>query len=158
SWVKFEGFPSPLREKTLMPTANTDFHLTVHRTEDHYSARVIASPVGEAHIDFAMPFTPQEAQQLSWRAGFSPRNVINIKASISSAPPMSLKAIGTRLYDTLFAGKIGDLFNRSLDAAKRDNFNLRILLQFDDVPELAELPWEYLYSRDLDRFLVLSTR
>jgi hypothetical protein len=35
---------------------------------------------------------------------------------------------------------------------------LRIRLRFSDCPELAELPWEYLYDRERNRFLCLSDR
>jgi hypothetical protein len=69
---------------------------------------------------------------------------------------LALEEFGTRLFDAVFAEGVGKLFFRSLDAAKASK--LRIRLQFDEVPEIAELPWEYLYSRDLDRFLALSTQ
>ena len=46
---------------------------------------------------------------------------------------------------------------RSLDKAQAQNQGLRIRLRLDPgVPELAELPWEYLFATDLDRFLALS--
>ena len=35
---------------------------------------------------------------------------------------------------------------------------LRIRLRFSDCPELSELPWEYLYEREHNRFLCLSDR
>ena len=146
-----------------MPTthnSNIDFHLTITRAAqgDGYSARVIDSPVGQAAADFTLPFSHDAVRQLSWRAGFSPRDVKLIKAPTPTSTTLTLQEFGTQLFDAVFAGAVGQLFARSLDAAERDQRNLRIQLQFDDVPEVAELPWEYLYSRDLDRFVALSTR
>jgi hypothetical protein len=66
--------------------------------------------------------------------------------------------IGARLFDSAFGGEVGTLFARSLDAATNAARPLRLQLQFDEAAELAELPWEYLYSRALDRFIVLSSR
>jgi hypothetical protein len=145
-------------EKLPVSTAYTDFHLTIIRNQDHYSARVTTSPVGQASIDFTLPLSQAEIERFSWRTGFSPRDIILRKSPGSSTAPLSLEQFGTRLFDAVFAGKVGQLFFRSLDAAERANLNLRVQLQFDDVPEIAALPWEYLYVRDLNRFLVLSTR
>ena len=44
----------------------------------------------------------------------------------------------------------------SLDEASRQDAGLRIRLRLTDVPELADLAWEYLYNPTLNRFLALS--
>jgi CHAT domain-containing protein len=45
---------------------------------------------------------------------------------------------------------------RSLDEVERRGEGLRIRLRFSDAPELASLPWEFLFSESSDQFLVLS--
>lgn len=156
---------STTTNRSASTTNNIDFHLTITRVAqgDGYTARVIDSPVGQATVDFTLPFSHDAVRQLSWRAGFSPRDVKLIKAPTPSSttldtPTLTMEEFGKRLFDAVFAGAVGQLFARSLDAAEREKCNLRIQLQFDAVPEVAELPWEYLYSRDLDRYLALSTR
>lgn len=54
---------------------------------------------------------------------------------------------GKSLYNKVFSGILGEYINERLaDAEKIDN-GLRISLQFDDsVPELFNLPWEFLYN------------
>jgi tetratricopeptide (TPR) repeat protein len=163
-----------------MPAANTDFHLTIARTVAlsgtptgdalRYTARVIESPVGQASEDFELPFTLADAARLSWRAGFSTRDVkllrdvklIKSPASTNTADnaqaALTLETFGASLFDAAFAGAVGQLFFRSIDAAEREGRNLRVQLQFDNAPEIAALPWEFLYSRELDRFLALSGR
>jgi tetratricopeptide (TPR) repeat protein len=154
-----------------MPTINSDFHLIITRNqvgaqsgEPHrYHARVVTSPVGQASGDFVLPFRQEDIRRLSWRAGFSLRDIALIKSPESSAAPaLTLEEFGATLFDAVFAGDVGQLFFRSVDAAERAKQNLRLRLQFDsdagtEGAEIAELPWECLYSRELDRFLALST-
>ncbi|MGQ0569711.1 MAG: hypothetical protein ACT4P5_09310 [Armatimonadota bacterium] len=44
----------------------------------------------------------------------------------------------------------------SIDEASRQSGGLRIRLHLTEAPELADLPWEYLYNPTLNRFLGLS--
>jgi tetratricopeptide (TPR) repeat protein len=44
----------------------------------------------------------------------------------------------------------------SLDQAESRDAGLRLRLRLSDAPELADLPWEYLYNRSARRFLALS--
>jgi tetratricopeptide (TPR) repeat protein len=141
-----------------MPTEYADFHLTLIRSQNGYSARVTTSPMGQATAEFVLPFSEAELQRVAWRSGTSLRHLALVTPEQTDVAPFTLQEFGARLFDTVFAGNVGKVFFRSLDEAERNNSILRVRLQFDDVPELAELPWEYLYIRDLDRFLVLSTR
>jgi formylglycine-generating enzyme required for sulfatase activity len=70
--------------------------------------------------------------------------------------PLDHQSFGTRLFETVFADKVGDCLRVSLELAKAQDQGLRIRLRLTDVPELADLPWEYLYAPDLKRFLALS--
>src|SRR5262245_47206038 len=67
------------------------------------------------------------------------------------------KAFGNRLFRALFDEAIDNCFDRSLDEAKRQKAGLRLRLRLAEVPELANVPWEYLYhNSSYDRFLNLS--
>jgi hypothetical protein len=63
---------------------------------------------------------------------------------------------GQRLNDALFSGEVGSAFTRSLDQASAAGKSLRIRLRLAAVPELDPVPWEYLYSSNLVRFVTLS--
>lgn len=58
-----------------------------------------------------------------------------------------IRTLGGRLFDALFSGAVRDCFNSAVDAARSQQVSIRIRLRLDRVPELAELPWEYLYQR-----------
>lgn len=58
----------------------------------------------------------------------------------------------------MFAGEVGTCFRRSLDGADAQGKGLRVRLRLGKAPQLADVPWEYLYPASLRRFLVLSTK
>ena len=73
------------------------------------------------------------------------------------APALDARDFGQRLYAAAFAGAVGTCLRRSLDKTQAHGQGLRIRLRLDQgVPELADLPWEYLFPADLNRFLALS--
>lgn len=115
-----------------------DFDLLLEGVEEGYRARVINSPAGQAAISFSLPFLEQE------RRG---PEALEMEAA---------KALGQRLFDEVFHSQVGSCLRRSLDESNRRGAGLRIRLRLTDVPELACLPWEYLYDPALNRFFVLS--
>jgi len=125
--------------------ANLD--LLVDRSVDGYKVRVTASPAGQA----AAPLTISAT-------------VATIRATIAQGWEITgldqetILAWGTALYATLFPGEIETCLRRSLDAAERAGYSLRIRLRLADVPELAILPWELIYVPALNRHLALSVR
>jgi tetratricopeptide (TPR) repeat protein len=105
-----------------------------------YRARVVESPVDRGCCSqFSL-----SAQDLQLRDG---------------ADLGEIKDYGARLFNAVFAGEIYSFLRRSQDEAERQGAEgLRIRLLLTDVPELAELPWEYLYDPTQDQFLSLSTK
>ncbi|HYN90118.1 MAG TPA: CHAT domain-containing protein, partial [Ardenticatenaceae bacterium] len=80
------------------------------------------------------------------------------RAAVSGRPPENdlHRQFGRRLYDTIFAGPVGDLWRAR--RAERRRQPLRLLLRPDpeSVRPLLNLPWEYLH--DEDDFLALDWR
>jgi len=117
-----------------------------------YTARVLASPRGEASADFRMPLTGTDLENVILKLG---RTRSGVRALGSPQHDLA-KTFGSRLYDAVFSGEVGTCFRRSLDEADEHGKGLRIKLRLTDVPGLADVPWEYLYAAGLGRFLVLS--
>jgi hypothetical protein len=63
--------------------------------------------------------------------------------------------VGSELFRTVFQGELLKAFQGCL-AKARGGPGLRIRLRLNDVPELAGLPWEYLYDAEGRGFLALS--
>jgi len=67
-----------------------------------------------------------------------------------------IKAFGSQLYASLFSGEVQQLWERSLgEVLPQPDWGLRLRLRIE-APELAALPWEFLYSPTRDIFLATS--
>ena len=62
-----------------------------------------------------------------------------------------LEVLGSLLYRTLFNDRIEIFFKQSLDEVRKTRQRLRVQLSFEGkAADLANLPWEYLYSPDTE--------
>jgi hypothetical protein len=125
-----------------------NFDLLIEREQGSYRARV-NSPEGEAANNFSMPFSDQEL------AGFLElvSQPWQSTRAIDSPELDAIKDFGGRLFSAVFDKSVDTCFRTSLATASR----LRIRLRLKDVPELAYLPWEYLYDPLVESFLSLSS-
>ena len=57
------------------------------------------------------------------------------------------KRFGSKLFDALIGGEIRDVYLSARRAAEQKERGLRVTLYLTDVPELMEVPWEFLYER-----------
>jgi hypothetical protein len=121
-----------------------------------FRARVLASPAGEAECDFALPFSQQDLEIFVLRIiGLGTRR----RARRIESPEMdTIKAFGAKLFASVFSEGVHDCLVRSLDEADRSDVGLRLRMRLASIPELANVPWEYLYDPGLASFFCLSDR
>jgi hypothetical protein len=118
-----------------------------------YRARVLRSPAGEAApVPFTLPFSALELENFVLRVGRGRRRARGAGRP-ESAP---LKEFGGKLYDAVFQHELHDILQRSLSLTREQRVGMRLRLRLADTPELAELPWEFLYDPRHDRFLAQS--
>jgi hypothetical protein len=131
-----------------------DFDLLIIRAGKGYRAKVVNAPCGQAtSTKFNMPFSELELDNFLLRVGRTRRGL----RAASSSEIEAAKLFGEKLFTIVFGDKVGDCLYRSLDEANRQQAKgLRIRLRLDDAPEIADLPWEYLYNPSKDDFLALS--
>ena len=67
-----------------------------------------------------------------------------------------LKALGSQLYRAIFPDKINARFHATIAAAQHKKESVRLRLIFES-PELAALPWEFLYDEGSNTFLGNNT-
>lgn len=131
-----------------------DFDLLIERTEQGYTARVINSPAGQAKTSFELPFSELELENFLLRVGQTRRAVRRV-----GSPEIEVaKTFGGRLFEAIFAGELQNCLGSSLDRVQQQEAGLRIRLRLTDAPDLADLPWEYLFNPKLNRFFSLSTK
>ena len=131
-----------------------NFDLSIETDAGGYLASVRASPGGDASEPFEPPFTPEGLENLVLKLGRS-RTVVR---RVATSHDKLAERFGRELYDAVLSGTVGFAFHNSLQEAERQDKGLRLRLNLDRAPELADVPWELLYSPTLHRPLALSTR
>ena len=124
-------------------------------SEGSYRARVLRSPAGEsASRQFTLPFSHLELENFVLKIGQGRRR------TRGSGPPESgpLKEFGGKLYNAVFQEELRDVLQRSLSQTRAEGMGLRLRLRLADTPELADVPWEFLYDLRHNRFLAQSRR
>jgi len=131
----------------------SDFDVLFERAGGkRYKALVLNSPAGQAAVDFRRPFSELELENFLLKIG-RPRRT----GRRGDSPLMqNVKTFGQRLFETVFDGEVRGCFRSSLDEATRQEAGLRLRLRMTNTPELADLPWEYLYNPALNHFLATS--
>ncbi|ADB74826.1 CHAT domain-containing protein [Geodermatophilus obscurus] len=119
-----------------------------------YRARVLHSPVGETRpVPVTVPFSDLELENFLLRIGRPRRYLVR---SEDAPEATAVRDFGGRLFDAVFRDQVRSALTASLDQAEGRDCGLRVRLRLTDAPELADLPWEYLYDKDARRFLALS--
>ena len=131
-----------------------DFDLHIDRTTSGYRVRVLNSPGGQATSDFVPPFSELEVENFILRLGRSRTGMRRLESPGMEAA----RKFGGGLFEAVFNGEIRGRLRTSINEARQQGSGLRFRIHFTDVPELAELPWEYLYDATLDEFPALSVQ
>jgi len=138
-------------DAVLQPQETLDLDLQLSPQEGAYAVRVLTSPAGQANGDFSVPFAETETGEFVQEIMPSTRPLSRL------AVQALMKEHGGRLFDALFQNDLLVCLERSFDEVRRRNATLRIKLRLTDVPELLNLPWEYLFHRRRNLFLSQST-
>jgi hypothetical protein len=129
-----------------------NFDIHIQRVDSGYRVKIMNSPAGQADGVFELPFSDLEMENFILRVGRTRKGVRRLES-----PEMeSARQFGGRLFDALFSNEVRGNLRSSLNEAAQEDVGLRFRLHLADAPELADLPWEYLYDSAHDEFLVLS--
>nr|MBP6472828.1 CHAT domain-containing protein [Chloroflexota bacterium] len=99
-----------------------------------YEVRVLASPAGEMR-----PKSVYDGDSLA-------RRILDELRRIHSGTPR--QPIGVDLFETFLKGEVESLFRAAYEQARQAGNRLRLRLLLGDA-DLAALPWEWLYTKDL---------
>jgi CHAT domain-containing protein len=130
-----------------------DLDLILARADDRFEARVVHSPAGDGQsAEFGPLFGDLEAENFELKIARGRARTRRVEA----APVAEAKRFGARMFDAVFSGDTRECLRRSQDYAREHHAALRIRLRLAGCPELANLPWEFLYDASEDSFLALS--
>ena len=125
-----------------------NFDLELYESHGLYRAKA-RSRSGEASHNFPLPFTWEEAEAA----------ILAIEKSLSgqTLDPDAIKKLGGSLFEAVFQKEVRAAFKSSLALALSEgSTGLRLRLHLQEVPALAQLPWEYLYDASANQYLSLN--
>jgi CHAT domain/WD domain, G-beta repeat len=133
-----------------------DFDVLFERaSKGAYRARVLNAPAGQTSaVEFTVPFSQVELENFLLRIG---RPRVSVRR-VDEPETAAAKKFGGQLFRALFHDELQVSLFRSISEATAKAAGLRIRLHLSDTPELADLPWEFLYDQARNRFLCLSHR
>lgn len=103
----------------------------------------------EGHGHFDLPFEERDIENFVLRMSRG-RGTRRVETSDSQRA----KKFGRELFAALFHDEVRDVYRSCLADARRQNRGLRVTLALTKVPELMDVPWEYMY--DEPDFLAVS--
>ncbi|HET8987852.1 MAG TPA: CHAT domain-containing protein [Humibacillus sp.] len=107
-------------------------------------------------VPFALPFSATELATFMVAVG--PPRVTSRRLVPVSERVGDVRELGQRLGDALLTGAVGSSFRSEVEAATAAGSDVRLRLDLEGAPDLQPVPWEYLYSAELGRFVTLSNR
>jgi hypothetical protein len=133
-----------------------NFDLEIGRGSGHKYPIVVHSAAGEAHEIMHFPFNKLTLenkllalQNELLRSGSKRRLTL-------SPGEQTVQEFGYALFDALFTGEVRSRYAVSQLAAAHQNKGLRLRLRFQS-PELAALPWEFMYDSTRANYICLSS-
>jgi hypothetical protein len=130
-----------------------DLDLLIEKRGYGYRARVLRSPAGEGQeVTFPRAFSDADLRILLEHMGRSQIRTRKVEPDAVAAA----KRFGGQLFNAVFDGQVGLCLRRSEDRAREGDATLRIRLMLSKCPELADIPWEFLYDQENGSFVALS--
>lgn len=131
-----------------------NFDLRIDLPDDRgYPVRVLDAPAGEAsdilQMAFDKPFvTSLETLERVRGVGANLRSTTETTPTPADTSEIVLaREVGGTLFEALFNDEVRSRYRSSLEMARAEGKRLRVRLRLE-APELALLPWEFLYDAD----------
>jgi WD40 repeat protein len=133
-----------------------DFELEISPGNDpNYQIAVVRSPAGEARGSLRLPFGTLEVKSFLKDLQIALLRSASKRRGLPSIEEQAVQQFGQNLFDALLAGEVRSRYDVSLSRAEQQGKRLRLKLRIQP-PELAALPWEYLYDPRKGEYLCLA--
>jgi formylglycine-generating enzyme required for sulfatase activity len=133
-----------------------DFELEIGRGHGReYPVAVTYSPAGEAHATMRFPYDELALQK---RLVVVQNALLDSGGGPGQSPSpevLVVRDFGRDLFDALFTGEVRRCYEQSIEQARQEDKGIRLKLRFQP-PDLAALPWEFLYDPRRAEYICLS--
>jgi CHAT domain-containing protein len=120
-----------------------------------YPMTLRRSPVGQARATMHFPFAPPALEALLKEVELAVLRSSKVRRRVAAPQEQVVQQFGQQLFEALLAGEIGQRYRASVLQATPRGRGLRLRLRLL-APELAALPWEYLYDANQGEYLCLA--
>ncbi|HZQ83501.1 MAG TPA: CHAT domain-containing protein [Acidimicrobiales bacterium] len=135
---------------------NLDFEIEIDLASGRdYPVTVVHSPAGEGRGTLHFPYDELALDNHLTKLQLALLNSGRGQRRVVPAEERTVREFGTALFDALFAGEVRTLLDVSRHEARSKGTGLRVKLRCR-APELAALPWEFLFDTEVDEYLCLS--
>lgn len=136
--------------------AYINFDLQIEPAGDgHYRSQVLESPSGQAESQFDLPFSSLQLENFYLRMNQPRQGTRDAGGELDPVKVDRTRELGRGLFDSLFGPDVYACYRSGLNDARDQGKGLRIRLRLK-APELATLPWEFLYDPHVNMFLSRS--
>jgi WD40 repeat protein/tetratricopeptide (TPR) repeat protein len=149
--------PTNVSGASYLASGYEDFDLEISPGSGRQYTLHVRSRAGEQRVELHFPFDElvlenrlQAVQIALLRGG-------GVRRRTPSAEEMAVQHFGQALFEALFAADVRSLYDSSLRMATNAGRSLQLKLNIH-APELAALPWEFLYDPRQGEYLALSLR
>ncbi len=132
-----------------------NFDVGIGSAAGAYPVSVLRSPAGEPRGELRLPYSGLELQNRLQAIEIAVLKSSGGRRRILAPDDRAVQEFGQALFDTLISGDVRSSFDVSRSLALREGRGLRLRLRIEP-PELAVLPWEFLYDSRQGEFLCLS--
>jgi WD40 repeat protein len=120
-----------------------------------YPLSVNSVAAGQAHETLRFPFDEVQLQLYLSKLQIALLRSGGKRRKAATTEEDTVKVFGQALFNALFTGEIRNRFDVSLERAEQQGKGLRVKLRIQ-APEIATLPWEYLYDPRTADYLCLD--
>jgi hypothetical protein len=141
------------------PVEYLDFEIEIGRARGRvYPVSVLRSPAGETRSEMRLLFTGEGLKvRLTLLESAVPLSGVTRIRKATTPEETPIQALGDTLFSALFTDEVLGCYDSSQRSAREQHAGLRIKLRVQ-APELAVLPWEFLYDARHDEYVCLSRR
>jgi formylglycine-generating enzyme required for sulfatase activity len=136
--------------------AYLDFELTIGPGTGREYPVAVRSPAGAVASTMHFPFDELALESRLKDVDIALLQSGGRRLKVPSQREQAVQAFGRALFETLLHGEPGGLYRASRDRAAAGEQGLRLRLRIE-APELAVLPWEFLYDPDRAEYLCLCS-
>ena len=133
-----------------------DFEVEIGElTADGYPVAVLRSPAGEPRGMLRLPFEGLELENKLQALRLALLSSSTTVRRMASPEDATVEGFGGALFDSLFSGDVRSCLDVSRHEASATGKGVRIKLRIQ-APEVATLPWEFMYDARAGEYLSLS--